>query len=314
MLGMTLVGVATSPIIVVALVARDLAKRRFRLPTVRAALFVLQYAINDSIEIALAPMYWAVAGFGTRLHDPASIRRHERLQLWSLDVLARRAERLLGLRFEMDDVALAALGPGPVIVVCRHVSIIDASLPALVYQRIGYRTIGVIMAELLADPGFDLIYGRTGSVFIGRDDGVEAREAVAALGRAVDARTAVVIFPEGRLFRLDRLAKTSARIATENAQRAHRLASLTRVLPPRPGGLLALLDAIPAADVVVIAHAGLDRFPTFAMLARAAPLSAPVRVTAWRVPACDIPTSVQDRIRWLDEQWLRVDHWVGVNS
>ncbi|MEP6665583.1 MAG: hypothetical protein ABJA81_03950, partial [Nocardioidaceae bacterium] len=27
------------------------------------------------------------------------------------------------------------------------------------YHRLGYRTRGVIMAELLADPGFDLIYG-----------------------------------------------------------------------------------------------------------------------------------------------------------
>ena len=85
---------------------------------------------------------------------------------WSIDVLARRAERLLGLRIDLDADGADALEPGPVIVLCRHVNIVDASLPTLLYQRFGYHTRGVIMAELLADPGFDLIYTRTGSVFI----------------------------------------------------------------------------------------------------------------------------------------------------
>lgn len=46
--------------------------------------------------------------------------------------------------------------PGPVIVICRHVRIVDASLPTLVCQQLGYRTRGVIMAELFADSGLRL--------------------------------------------------------------------------------------------------------------------------------------------------------------
>ena len=126
-------------------------------------MLLLQYGINDSVEILLAPAYWMLAGFGTRLDQPTSIVRHERLQHWSIEVLARRAEQLLGLRLDIDPASAAALTPGPVIVLCRHVNIVDASLPTLLYQRLGYRTRGVIMAELLADPGFDLIYGRTAS-------------------------------------------------------------------------------------------------------------------------------------------------------
>ncbi|MDA3038956.1 MAG: 1-acyl-sn-glycerol-3-phosphate acyltransferase [Actinomycetota bacterium] len=276
-------------------------------------LFLLQYGINDSIEILLAPIYWALAGFGTRLGHPESIARHERLQRWSVDVLARRAEVLLGLRLEIDPASTAALTPGPVIVLCRHVNIVDASLPTLLYQRLGYRTRGVIMAELLADPGFDLIYARTGSVFIPRDNGPEAIAMVRGIGESVDSTTAVVIFPESRLFRPDILERAIARLAEENPQRARRLAPLRRSLPPRPGGVLALLESI-EADVVVITHHGLERFASFSDLAKAVPLRDPVRVTAWRIPREEIPVGDTDRIAWLDAIWLQVDESITGGS
>lgn len=310
MLAATIVGVLGFPVIVAATAVVDVAKGRFRLPTVRVALFLLQYAINDSVEIVLAPVYWVMAGFGTRLDQPSSVHRHDRLQQWSIEVIARRAERLLGLRLDVDPDAAAVLTPGPVIVLCRHVNIVDASLPTLLYQRLGYRTRGVIMAELLADPGFDLIYSRAGSAFIPRDNGPEARAMVRGVGRGVDSTTAVVIFPEGRLFRPDRLERAKTRLALENPDRAARVASLGHVLPPRPGGVLALVDTIPA-DVVVIAHSGLDQYASFTELANAVPLRNPIHVTAWRVPADQIPADDGERIAWLDEQWLLVDDWVA---
>ncbi len=313
MLTVAVLGVLASPAILAVATVVDLAKRRIRLPTVRVALFLLQYAINDSIEILLAPIYWTLAGFGTRLHQPASVARHDRLQQWSIDVLARRAEQLLGLRLDIDSASEAALTPGPVIVLCRHVNIVDASLPTLLYQRLGYCTRGVIMAELLADPGFDLIYGRTGSVFIPRDNGPQAIAMVRELGRHVDSTTAVVIFPEGRLFRRDRLERATARLTVENPERATRLAALGHVLPPRPGGVLALLDSI-VADVVVVAHTGLDQYGSFAELANAVPLSETIKVRAWRIPADQIPTGEGERIAWLDEQWVLVNEQVAQDA
>ncbi len=309
MLGATVIGVLASPVIVVVAAVADLARGRRRMPTVRVALFLLQYGINDSIEILLAGPYWIIAGFGTRLDRPASIARHERLQRWSVALLARRAEHLLGLRVDVDDHSIAAFQTGPIIVLCRHVNILDASLPSLLTHRLGFRSRGVIMTELLADPGFDLIYPRTGSVFIPRDNGADAVAIVRELGRGVDASTAVVIFPEGRLFRPERLLRAIERLSVAHPDRADRLASLRHVLPPRPSGVLALVDTIPA-DVVVIAHCGLDEYASFAELARAVPLRDPVRVAAWRVPKAEIPLDDPARIEWLDHLWVLVDEWV----
>ncbi len=310
MLAVTAAGVLASPILLLGGVAFDLAQRRYRLPTARMTLFLLQYAINDSVEIALAPVLWVRAGFGLRLHQPASMQRHQRLQQWSLEVLARRAQHLLGVQLEIDPESAGALTPGPVIVLCRHVSVLDASLPSLLYQRRGYRTRGVIMAELLADPGFDLIYARTGSVFITRDHGPDALARLRDLAVGVDSVTAMVIFPEGRLFRPEVLTRAMGRLRDTNPERAERLAALSTVLPPRPGGVLALLDALPQTDVVIMAHAGLDRFGSFRELARAVPLRDPLPIGAWRVAAADIPAADQDRIAWLDHQWIGMQHWV----
>ena len=300
--------------LVPALVVADALRGRRRLPSVRVYLFVTQYALNDSAEILLAPIMWMMAGFGTGIGTPASQRRHEQLQAWSISVLAARAERLLGLRIELDTDGAAALEPGPVIVLSRHVNVVDASLPALLYQQLGYRVRGVIMAELLADPGFDLIYRRTGSVFVARDDDPDARSQVARLGEGSDARTALVIFPEGRVFRPERRDRSFARLTERRPDRARRLKGITHVLPPRPGGVLALLDAVPEADVVVLAHTGLDAYPTFRELARAVPRLRPVRVTAWRVPVAEIPTGHELRTVWLDDQWRRVDEWVDAHT
>ena len=314
MSSVTAIGVVGFPVIVAGATVADIARLRFRFPTVRVAVFLVQYALNDTAEILLAPTFWVMAGFGTRLHSQTSMRRHERLQAWSLAVLARRAKGLLGVQLELDVDGQDALEPGPVIVLCRHVNIVDTSLPALLYQRLGYRVRGVIMAELLADPGFDLLYGRTGSVFIPRDNGPEARSHVAQLGHGADPHTALVIFPEGRLFRPDRRDRSLARLTERDPDRARRLDGITHVIPPRPGGVLALLDAVPDADVVVIAHSGLDQYPTFRALARAVPLHHSLCVTAWRVPAADIPTGDDKRTAWLDDQWCRVDAWVDAHA
>ncbi len=310
MLGATALALVLIPLLIPAAAVYDIVRLRWRLPSVRVLLFLVQYGVNDSIEILLAPIYWVAAGMGTQLNGPTSIRRHERIQHWSVENLARRAHRLLGVTVHLDPDGQAALEPAPAIVLCRHVSLMDASLPSLLYQRRGLNIRGVIMADLLADPGFDLLYGRLGNVFIPRDNGPEARLAVSALANGLDHSTVAVIFPEGRLFQPALARRFLAKLAVTDPPRGARLAGLRHVLPPRPGGVAALLAAAPDADVVVMAHVGLDGYASFSELARQVPLRAPVQVTAWRIARADIPGDGPEQTAWLDEQWVRMDAWI----
>lgn len=318
MLGATAVAVVGLPVLVPLLAVSDLVRARRRLPRPRTYLFVCQYLINDSAEIVLAPVFWLAAGLGTRLDSAASLGRHRRLQWWSLDLLARRADRLLGLPVELDETSAAALGPGPVVVISRHASLFDASLAGLVYGRAGFTVRGVVLAELLVDPGFDLIYGRTGSVFIPRDDGPAARAAIDTMARSMRRydgdRAAVVIFPEGRLFRPDVRDRALARLAERDPERAERLAGLSNLLPPRPGGLRVLLDAVPDADVVLLDHRGLDHLGRVADLADLAPLPDPVTVTARRFSRADVPDEPGAFAAWLDGLWLELDTELDVEG
>jgi 1-acyl-sn-glycerol-3-phosphate acyltransferase len=231
------------------------------------------------------------------------------MQRWSIELLARRAEQLLGLRIEIDGEA--ALRPAPAIVLSRHVSLADASLPVLLYgPEIGYDARGVIMSEMLSDPGFDLLYGRLGSVFINRDGGEQAQDAIRRLGEGLDERSVAAIYPEGRLFRPDALERALCQLGESDPVRAERLRSLEHVLPPRPGGVLSLLDGAPDADVVIVAHAGFEAVPSIAELSRRAPLDQAIKVAVWRVPRALIPDDPERCVKWLDDEWLRLDRWV----
>ena len=309
MLTATAVAVAGLPLLAPLAALTDLTRGRWRLPTLRVYLFVLQYLINDSVEIVLAPALWLTGGFGLRVGAARSIARHERLMQWSADLLARRADQLLGLRLEVDPRVEEVISPGPVVVIARHVSPFDASLPGLVCHRAGLSVRGVIMAELLADPGFDLLYRRLGSVFIARDDAVAAVAAIDAMARArpVDEASALVIFPEGRLFTPELRDRSLDRLAERDPERRERLRELTNVLPPRSAGFVTLLAAVPDADVVVLDHDGLDGIQTLADLVGHTPASEPVRVTARRVARSELPTGDADLAAWLDGTWLALD-------
>lgn len=311
MLGATALASLLAPVAIPALAVADLVRLRTSLPSVRVFLFALQYLINDSVEILAAGPYWVLAGFGTRLRSPASVERHQRLQQWSLDLLERRAEQLLGLRIDLSDEDHASLvgenGLRPVIVISRHVSLFDAALPGLVTHRAGFTARGIIMAELLADPGFDLLYARLGSVFIPRNDGQSARKAIARMVDGAGRNTAYILFPEGRLFRPDALARSIERLSVSDPERAKRLGDLSSVLPPRPGGLLTLLEALPEADVVVVDHRGLDGHQRLADFIRSAPVDRPITVAVRRIPRSEIPSEPNAQTRWLDDLWLGLD-------
>jgi 1-acyl-sn-glycerol-3-phosphate acyltransferase len=308
MLGATAAAWIATPVAVPALALADWSRSRFHTPAARVYLVALQYLLNDTVEILAAPALWIAAGFGTTLHSPASIARHEALQRWSLRTLQRRAARLVGVRLVVE--GSEALEPGPVIVLSHHVHPIDAALPSYLYlvER-RWHVRGVIAADLLADPGFDLIYQRTGHVFIDRADPATARTRIQHLAAGLDNRTALVIFPEGRLYRPELRDRYLTRLADTHPERAQQLRGLRYLLPPRTQGVLQLLDSAPHADIIVLAHTGLDRLPPLKqLLRRGLPPSIPIHVHIRRIPRTHIPTDPDNQIRWLDQTWNQLDN------
>ncbi|MGI8666449.1 MAG: hypothetical protein ACR2N4_10520, partial [Jatrophihabitans sp.] len=84
------------------------------------------------------------------------------------------------------------------------------------------------------------------------------------------------------------------------------------VLPPRPGGTLARLAARPDADVLVVAHTGLDPLVSPALMWRALPVTGrPMTIGWWLIPAAEVPRAEAGRLDWLTDQWRRMDDWVA---
>ena len=116
-----------------------------------------------------------------------------------------------------------------------------------------------------------------------------------------DVRTGT---PERRRHLLDSL---DARGETPRLREA---GALRHVLPPRRGGVLALLDAAPTADVVVLAHTGLEGAARLGDLWRGSLVGRTIEVAMWRVPRAEIPADAAGRGEWLERCWRRVDEWI----
>jgi len=303
--------VTGTPVLVPAAVAVDVLRGRFRLPALRLWSLAVQCLALDLVAVLSAGVLWLVLGGGRGLGSERSLAVHSRLQWWWVGQVLAAARRSVGLRFEID--APDALTPGPLVVIGRHCSYGDAVLPAVLFghdRRLRLRY--VLAAGLAWVPALDLYGGRLRNHFVDRGSGAPAElEAVGRVADGMGAGDAVVIFPEGGFFTEARRARALQRIAAVDPQLAGRAAGLRHVLPPRPGGWLALLEHAPAGtDVVLVGHVGFEGFSTMAELWRAVPLDRPVTVRVWRFPASSLPAGRAERVAWLYDRWEQLDRWI----
>ena len=79
-------------------------------------------------------------------------------------------------------------------------------------------------------------------------------------GAGLGPTGALVIFPEGGNFTpVAVAARASARLEeSRRYEEARRARSMANLLPPRSGGAFAAIDSAPTADVIFVAHTGLD--------------------------------------------------------
>jgi 1-acyl-sn-glycerol-3-phosphate acyltransferase len=269
----------------------------------RGIVFGWMYLVGESWAVLALG---AVALLGRRRALVATYRLQQAWANWNVAVL----RMVFGLEIDLEGDE--QIEPGPLLILSRHVSLIDSLLPArLIANRHDFRLRYVLKRELLYDPALDIAGSRLPNYFVERrsadTDGEVA--AIRGLGSGLDDSEGVVIFPEGTRFSPAKLARAVARSKRRHGSLASLTASYRSVLPPRPAGTLALLED-PANGILVLAHHGLEGFSGMADLWAGDLVGSTISVGLWRVERATVPDGRKEQIEWLYRTWARVDDWI----
>jgi 1-acyl-sn-glycerol-3-phosphate acyltransferase len=314
-----------APLAVIAALAGLAGRSRpRRMRALRLLWFTLAWLVAETLTLLHCLGLWILSGFGARLRTGRYEDRHYAVMQRFLGLIARAGRFAAGVRIEVDGPALtaeeqAALGDGPVIVLSRHAGPGDTLL--LVHHLLavyGRRPRVVLKAALQLDPGVDVLANRLPNVFVSQDQtggGIFA-EQIQDLGRGLGSRGALVIFPEGGNWTPGRRRRGIQGLERRGHRNlAARAREMPNLLPPRPGGVIAAITACPDADVIFVAHAGLDRLVSAGDVWRSLPVHHPVRARWWRVPADQVPSDAdrEVQVRWLYDWWRQIDQWITRN-
>ena len=278
---------------------------------------VVVYVSCEAVLLVVLLGLWVASGFGRRIRTPYFEGIHYDLVEGLLWVLFQEAGRVLRLRIETDGPNPNAHPGRPLIVACRHAGPGDSLILIHTLMDWYHREPRVVLKNTLAwDPLIDVALGRIPARFIssnpGRGEDFESQ--ISELASDLDENDAFVIFPEGGNFTPERRRRGIERLRGLGMERmARRAERMTHVLAPRPGGLLAALDAAPEADVVLVAHTGLDHMLTVADVWRELPMDKVIVMRWWQVPRAEIPHGRDQQIEWLFGWWERIDEWITQN-
>ncbi len=298
-----------SPVLLGAPWLADVVTERRRFGFTRLMAVTLSYLIYEWIGVVVAFPLWIASGFGMFMADDWSRRLHYRVQRWWAVGLFSAVGRWLGARVEIENGDLVAAGP--IIIAARHASFIDALLPSVILARHSdLPARHVLKCELTWDPCLDIYGHRHPNHFVARGSG-ESIDPIRTLA-ATAGSEALVIFPEGTFRTASRADRILEKFATREPGRAARL-RLSHLLPARPGGIQALMAGCPDADIIFVAHTGLEPFGSLRSIIANVPFEAPVRVKLWRISAADLPADEDQRLAIIDEWWQRMDDWIELN-
>jgi 1-acyl-sn-glycerol-3-phosphate acyltransferase len=272
---------------------------------------VILYATCETLLLLVLLGLWFSSGFGRRVRTPYFEGLHYDLVQGVTWVFFREAQRVLALRIETDGPSPDAHPGVPILVACRHAGPGDSF--TLIYALMHWyqREPRVVLKDTLAwDPAIDVVLNRLPARFIDPRGGDFERH-IQELAHGLDANDAFVIFPEGGNFTPARRKRGIDRLRKLGLERmAARAEAMTHVLAPRPGGFIAALDGAPDADVVLVAHTGLDHMLTVADVWRELPMDKRIVMRWWQVPREEIPAGRDERIEWLFGWWERIDAWI----
>jgi 1-acyl-sn-glycerol-3-phosphate acyltransferase len=271
----------------------------------RLALYAAVFLSYELAGLAASVGLWAAG----RARDRDA---HAALQRWWAGSLFRWAQRIFALELRVEGDG--EVEPGPLVILIRHASLADTLLPEVVLaSRHGLRLRYVLKRELLFDPCLDVVGQRLHCAFISRGSGESEREiaAIAALAEGLGPREGALIYPEGTRFSEAKRRRALERIAAAGqTERLARVRALRHVLPPRSAGPLALVASGAPADVLFVAHTGLEGLASVRDLLSGSLVGRTIRVALHRTPRSVIPEERTAALRWLDDEWARVDAWI----
>ncbi|GAA1231550.1 1-acyl-sn-glycerol-3-phosphate acyltransferase [Oryzihumus leptocrescens] len=299
----------------VAAVLRPLTPRH---RVLRAARFGAAYLVVDLRILFSCLRLWLQAPVAARRDAAGWADAHWALLESALRDALRAGERHFGFRVVVDEPARRDVATVPVdeplLVLARHAGPGDSfAIAHLLMTEYHRRPRIVLKDKLQLDPALDVLLNRLSCCFIPSRSGA-GEDLPARLGRlAADLAgpEALLIFPEGGNWTPRRRRRAIRRLRRRgHVAEAARARRMEHVMPPRPAGVLACLDARPDMDVIVAAHAGLDRLVSPSQVWRALPLVVPMRLRWWHVPSTAVPRDEDARTRWLIDEWAKVDAWV----
>jgi 1-acyl-sn-glycerol-3-phosphate acyltransferase len=290
-----------------------------RLRPLRLLWIAMLHLILESLMLLELFGLWIASGFGWFIRRPYFERIHYDLARTYLVIFFREARRVLRLKILTEGPSPDAFPGHPLLVCSRHAGIGDSFTLMYALMHWYSREPRVVLKDTLAwDPAIGVLLNRVPSRFVSPprkgDPPDRLERQVGELARGLDDDDAFVIFPEGGNFTPQRREKAIAKLRSLGLERmAQRAERMRNVLAPRPGGFLAALDAAPAADVVLVAHTGLDHMLTITDAWRELPMDKQIIMRWWRVPRSEIPEGREARIDWLFSWWERIDRWIDEN-
>lgn len=288
-----------------------------RLRPLRIMWVAIVYLTCEALLLLVMFGLWVASGFGWKLRTPYFQGIHYDLVQGTMWVFFREARRVLRLTIATEGPAPNAHPGRPILVCCRHAGPGDSFV--LIHTLMAWydREPRVVLKDTLAwDPAIDVLLNRIPARFITPNPGEGARleDQIAMLATGLDENDAFVIFPEGGNFTPRRRQRAIDRLRKLGMERmAQRAEQMIHVLAPRPGGFLAALDAAPDADVVLVAHTGLDHLVTVGDIWRELPMDKRIVMRWWQVPRSEIPQERDERIDWLFAWWEQIDAWIEEN-
>ncbi|HEX5596419.1 MAG TPA: 1-acyl-sn-glycerol-3-phosphate acyltransferase [Micromonosporaceae bacterium] len=314
---LTVVLITTLPLwLFVAAAASPVVPGRLR--PLRVLWMVTVYLVWDAAALVVLFALWVGSGFGWKLRSPAFQRAHYILTGWFLALLFWQVQWTLRLRIEVEGSDPDTAQPGrPELVLCRHAGPGDSFI--LIHALVNWfnREPRIVLKDTLQwDPAVDVMLNRLPNRFIapGHRSHESLAQQIRHLATDLDDDDAFVIFPEGGNFTPGRRIRAIDRLRSRGLEEmALRAEAMRHVLAPKPGGVLAALDAAPEAGVIFVAHTGLDRMLTVADVWRELPMDKRIIMRFWSVPPEEVPVGRRERIDWLYDWWARIDEWIEAN-